>query len=181
MRMLFRWVVAALCLFPVFAFAESVTTTIGTFMAPDGVAVLDRDEKPDPKTGKPVGLIVFSKANDSPRAVFIVTWTYVESSDRPFDALDSAVKIGNPFDRSLTRDSAKAVAVGGIEGGRYEGILPNGLRAISYVAANGPYRLIILLKGPASSPYKQLADDFARGLEGFVWKLPEEAISKASK
>jgi len=64
-----------------------------------------------------------------------------------------------------------------VEGGRHEGKLPNGLRAISYVAVKNGYRLIALLKGPADSPYKELADQFARDIEGFVWAQPLQGAS----
>ena len=45
----------------------------------------------------------------------------------------------------------------------------------SYVAVKNGYRVVVLLKGPANSPYKELADQFARGVEGFAWALPAEA------
>ena len=85
---------------------------------------------------------------------------------------DGAVKIGNPFDKSLTRDAAKPALVGGVEGGRYEGKLPNGQRAVSYVVVKDGHRLVVLLKGPPGSPYKELTDAFAKSVEGFVWQAP---------
>ncbi|MFL6658523.1 MAG: hypothetical protein ACJ8GW_10655 [Massilia sp.] len=172
MNMLRKLLMTLFLLIPAIGFAETVTTTIGTLLVPDGLAVLDRDEKPD-KAGKPGGLIVFSKANDLPRAVYIVTWNYAEPDGKPFDAMDAVVKLGNPYDKTLGAKDAKAVKVGGVDGARYEGILPTGMRAISYVAANGPYRFIVLLKGPKQSPYKELTDEFDRAIEKFVWKLPE--------
>jgi len=132
---------------------------------------VNREEKPD-KAGKPAGMAVYSRTDD-PRAVFIVVWNYAEpDAARPYDPLDGAVKIGNPFDKSLSRDAARPVLVGGVEGARYEGKLPNGLRAVSYVAVKDGYRLVVLLKGPPTSPYKELTDQFAKGIEGFAWSAP---------
>ncbi|WP_457420802.1 hypothetical protein [Roseateles sp. P5_E7] len=153
-----------------------VKTAYGSFNAPDGVTAVNREEKPD-KAGKPAGMAVYSRTDD-PKAVFIVLWNYAEPDPaKPYDPLDGAVKIGNPFDKSLTRDAAKPTLVGGVEAGRYEGKLPNGLRAISYVAVNGGYRLVVLLKAPPGSPYKELTDQFAKGIEGFAWSLPAAAAS----
>lgn len=168
-----KLLIVLLTSFPMLGYADTITTKIGTVNVPDGLQILDRDEKPDSKTGKPSGLIVFSKANDVPRAVFIITWSYVEPDGKAYDPLDVAVKIGNPFDKKLTSQDARSVKVGGVDGGRYEGILPNGLKAISYVVANGPYRFIVLLKAPATSPYKELTNDFAKAIEQFAWALPE--------
>ena len=110
--------------------AAEVTTPFGSFNAPEGVSVVNREEKPD-KAGRPAGMAVYSRTDD-PKAVFIVVWSYAEPDPaRPYDPLDGAVKIGNPFDKSLTRDAARPVLVGGVEGGRYEGKLPHGLRAVS--------------------------------------------------
>lgn len=160
--------------------AAEVKTAFGNFIAPDGVTVVNREEKPD-KAGKPAGMAVYSRTDD-PKAIFIVVWNYAEPDPaRPYDPLDGAVKIGNPFDKALTRDAAKAVLVGGVEGGRYEGKLPNGLRAVSYVAVNDGYRLVVLLKGPQGSPYKELTDQFAKGVEGFAWAVPGGAAVSAPK
>lgn len=49
--------------------------------------------------------------------------------------------------------------------------LPNGLCAVSYVAVKSGYRLVVLLKGPSGSPYKELTDQFAKGIEGFAWDV----------
>ncbi|WMW79617.1 hypothetical protein RF679_13275 [Undibacterium cyanobacteriorum] len=152
--------------------AETIKTAIGTFEVPDGLKILERDEKPDKVTGKPSGIIVFTKANDMPRAVFILSWTAVEVSDKPFDALDSAVKIGNPFNKDLTRKDATQTSIGGVAGGRFEGILPNGLRAVSYSVENSGYRLIVLLKGPNKTPYSELTDSFAKSVENLTWATP---------
>lgn len=158
--------------------AAEVKTAFGSFVAPDGVTVVNREEKPD-KAGKPAGMAVYSRTDD-PKAVFIVVWNYAEPDPaKPYDPLDGAVKIGNPFDKSLTRDAAKPVLVGGVDGGRYEGKLPNGLRAVSYVAVRNGYRVVVLLKGPPNSPYKELTDQFAKGIEGFAWALPAEAPASA--
>ncbi|KQV47376.1 hypothetical protein ASC95_24735 [Pelomonas sp. Root1217] len=162
--------------------AAEVKTAFGSFNAPDGVTVVNREEKPD-KAGKPTGMAVYSRADD-PKAVFIVVWSHAAPDPaRPYDPLDGAVKIGNPFDKKLTRDAARPVLVGGVEGGRYEGKLPNGLRAVSYVAVKDGYRLIALLKAPPDSPYSELSDAFARGVEGFAWAvpLPEQAASAPSQ
>ena len=160
------------------AHAAEVKTSYGSFKVPDGVSEVNREEKPD-KTGRPAGMAVYSRTDD-PKAVFIVVWSFAEPDPaRPYDALDGAVKFGNPFDKKLTRDAAKPVTLGGVEGGRYEGRLPNGLRAVSYVAVNSGYRLIVLLKGPNDSPYKETMDAFAKGVEGFAWALPGEASTKA--
>jgi hypothetical protein len=160
------------------AHAAEVKIAFGSFNTPEGVSVVNREEKPD-KAGKPAGLAVFSRTDD-PKAVFVVVWNYAEPDPaKPYDPLDGAVKIGNPFDKSLTRDAAKPALVGGVEGGRYEGKLPNGLRAVSYVAVKSGYRLVVLLKGPPGSPYKELTDAFARSVEGFAWQLPPEAAASA--
>jgi hypothetical protein len=156
------------------ALAVEVKTAFGSFNAPDGVTLVNREEKPD-KTGKPTGMAVYSRTDD-PKAVFIIVWSYAEPDPaKPYDALDGAVRFGNPFDKQLTRDAARPTRIGGVEGGRYEGRLPNGLRAVSYVAVNAGYRLIVLLKGPSDSPYKELTDAFAQGVEGFAWTLPAES------
>ena len=161
------------------ALAETVKTGVGDLAIPDGLAILSQDEKIDPSTGEPSGIIVFSKAGDLPRAVFIITYVHAASGGEPFDALDTAVKIGNPFDPSLSAKDAKPVKVGGVDGGRFEGRLANGLRAVSYAVENNSYRLIVLLKGPAQNPYKRLTDDFAKAVEGFVWNLPTIAPAAA--
>lgn len=160
------------------AHATEVKTAFGSFVVPEGVSEVNREEKPD-KAGKPAGMAVLSRTDD-PKAVFIVVWSYAEPDPaKPYDPLDGAVKFGNPFDKSLTRDAARPALVGGVDGGRYEGKLPNGLRAVSYVAVKSGYRLIVLLKGPASSPYKELTDQFAKGIEGFAWALPAQASASA--
>ncbi|HEY8881593.1 MAG TPA: hypothetical protein VIN03_28765 [Roseateles sp.] len=160
--------------------AAEVKTAFGSFNAPEGVSVVNREEKPD-KAGKPTGMAIYSRTDD-PRAVFIVVWSYAEPDPaKPYDVLDGAVKFGNPFDKKLTRDAARPAMVGDVEGGRYEGRLPNGLRAVSYVAVKGGYRLIALLKGPADSPYKELTDAFAKGIEGFAWALPTEPGASAPR
>jgi hypothetical protein len=162
------------------ASAAEVKTAFGSFTAPDGLAEVNREEKTDPKTGKPAGMVVLTRADD-PKAVFIILCTYAEPDPaRPYDPLDGAVKIGNPFDKSLTRDAAKPVQVGGAEGGRYEGKLPNGLRAVSYVAMKDGYRIVVLLKGPPSSPYQETMQQIGKGIERFAWALPAPAAQAAS-
>lgn len=159
--------------------AVEVRTAFGSFNAPDGISVVNREEKPD-KAGNPTGMAVYSRTDD-PKAVFIVVWSFAPPDPvKPYDALDGAVKFGNPFDKKLTRDAARPARVGGVEGGRYEGRLPNGLRSISYVAVNGGYRLIVLLKGPDDSPYKELSEAFAKAVEGFAWALPAPAAASAA-
>ncbi|HEY0954772.1 MAG TPA: hypothetical protein VGE36_08450 [Roseateles sp.] len=153
------------------AFAAEVKLPFGSLATPDGVTLLNREEKPD-KAGKLAGMAVLSRTDD-PKAIFILVWNYAEPDPaRPYDPLDGAVKIGNPFDKSLTRDAAKPALVGGVEGGRYEGKLPNGQRAVSYVVVKDGHRLVVLLKGPPSSPYKELTDAFAKAVEGFAWEVP---------
>lgn len=153
------------------AFAVEVKLPFGHLVTPDGVTLLNREEKPD-KAGNPAGMAVLSRTDD-PKAIFILVWNYAEPDPaKPYDPLDGAVKIGNPFDKSLTRDAAKPALVGGVEGGRYEGKLPNGQRAISYVVVKDGNRLVVLLKGPPGSPYKELTDAFAKSVEGFVWQVP---------
>ena len=164
----------ALMFFALIARAETIKTSIGSFEIPDGLKILDRDEAPDKKTGKPAGMIVFTKANDVPRAVFIVTWSFVEPGGKEFDPLDAAVKIGNPFNKSLTGADAVLTTIGGARAGRYEGTLPNGLSSVSYVTENHSLRLVILLKNPPKSPYGELASQFARGIESFTWVPPAE-------
>ncbi|MFG6468466.1 hypothetical protein [Roseateles sp. BYS87W] len=167
------------CALPLPTWAGAVATPFGSFNAPDGTEELSREQKVDARTGKPAGMVVLSRAPDT-KAVYIVVWSYAEpDAAKPYDALDSAVKIGNPFDKSLTRDAAQAVQVGGVPGARYEGKLPNGLRAVSYVANNQGHRLVVLLKGPASGTAKDTADAIARGIEGFSWALPAAAAASA--
>lgn len=162
------------------AHAAEVKLPFGSFVAPDGVTVVNREEKPD-KAGKPAGMAVYSRTDD-PKAIFIVVWNYAEPDPaKPYDPLDGAVKIGNPFDKSLTRDAARPARVGGVEGGRYEGMLPNGQRSISYVVVNGGHRLVVLLKAPPNSPYKELTDRFVEGVEGFAWALPAQATASAPR
>ncbi len=159
--------------------ATDVKTAFGSFAAPEGLAEVNREEKPDARTGKPVGMAVLMRKDD-PKAVFIVVWSYAEPDPaKPYDVLDGAVKIGNPFDKGLTRDAAKPVLVGGVEGGRFEGKLPNGQRAVSYVAVKSGYRIVVLLKGPPGSPYKETVDEIAKGVEGFAWALPMQAAASA--
>lgn len=161
--------------------ALEVKTFFGSFNAPEGVAMVSRDEKVDPKTGKPFVLTVFSRAKD-PKAVFVVVANYAAPDPaKPYDPLDGAVKIGNPFDKKLTRDAATPVLVGGVEGGRYEGQLPDGVRAVSYVAVKDGYRIVVLLKSPPESPYKELTDAFAKSVEGFSWALPMDAAASAAR
>lgn len=158
------------------AHAVEVKTSFGSFNAPEGVSQVNREEKPD-KAGQLTGMAVYSRTDD-PKAVFIVVWSHVTPDPaKPYDLLDGAVKFGNPFDKKLTRDAAKPASVGGVDAGRYEGRLPNGLRSVSYVAVNNGYRLIVLLKGPDDSPYKETIDAFAKGVEGFAWALPAPAAS----
>ncbi|MFG6430626.1 hypothetical protein [Roseateles sp. LYH14W] len=162
------------------AHAAEVKLPFGSFVAPDGVTVVNREERPD-KAGKPAGMAVYSRTDD-PKAVFILVWSHAEPDPaKPYDALDGAVKFGNPFDKSLTRDAAKPVLVGGVDGARYEGALPNGLRSISYVVVNGGHRLIVLLKAPPGNPYKALTDQFAKSVEGFAWALPAQAAASAAQ
>lgn len=157
--------------------AAEVKTPFGSFTAPDGLTEVSRDDKTDPRTGKPAGMAVLTRAG-APQAVYIVVWSYAEPDPaKPYDALEGAVRIGNPFDKALTRDAASATTVGGIAGGRYEGTLPNGQRAISYVAANAGHRLVVLLKGPASA--QATAQAIGRGVEGFSWALPAPAAASA--
>jgi len=154
--------------------AAEVKTSFGSFNAPDGVKVVKREEKPDKS-----GVAVYSRADD-PKAVFIVVWNAIDPA-KPYDVLDGAVKFGNPFDRKLTRDAARPAAVGGVEGGRYEGKLPDGQRSVSYVAVKDGYRLVVWLRGPDDSPYRELTDAFAKGVEGFAWQLPAQAEASAPR
>ena len=109
------------------------------------MTAVNREEKPD-NAGRPTGMAVYSRTKDA-KAVFILVWSYAEPDPaRPYDPLDGAVKFGNPAGKGLTRDAAKPVLVGGVEGGRYEGMLPNGQRSVSYVAVKNGHRLIVLLK-----------------------------------
>lgn len=161
------------------AHALDVKLPFGSFAAPDDVAAVNREEKPD-KAGRPAGMAVFSRAKD-PKAVFILVWNYADPDPaKPYDPLDGAVKIGNPFDKTLTRDAAKPVQVGGVEAGRYDGTLPNGQRAVSYVAVKDGHRLIVLMKTPIGSPYKELTDAFAKSVEGFAWDMAVAASAPAN-
>lgn len=153
--------------------AATVTIPPGSFEAPDGVEVLDKQEEANATTGKTEGMIVFGPKGDAPRAVFIITYMSDDGSKQ--DLLDAAVKIGNPFDPSLTAKDAEQVSFGGVTGGTYSGTLKNGLAAKSYVVANNGYRLVILLKGPPKAPYKGLMKDFAKALENFTWSAPAAA------
>lgn len=162
-------VLALICL-PLMAHAEKVSLALGEFEISDDLVILDRKEEIDEKSGKSEGLIVFSKKGDLGRAVFIVSYLADDPSLPPLDPLDGAVKIGNPFDTSLTSKDARSVSVGGAAGGSYSGILHTGLAATSYVVAHGGYRLIVLLKGPNTKPYQKLMKEFSQALEKFVWK-----------
>lgn len=170
------WITLLLLCSPT-AFADTLSTSIGRLVVPDGLQIVASDESPDPVSGKPGGLIVFTEATKLPRAEFVFTWDYIEPDTKPFDARSAAVKIGNPDNPALAAQDATSVKVGGIEGGRYAGILPNGLSVVSYVTVNGPYRLVVLLKGPAAEPYKALTKAFSRAVEAFVWKLPAATAS----
>lgn len=153
------------------AHALDVKLPFGTLSAPDEVTAVNREEKTD-KAGKPTGMAVFSRAKD-PKAVFILVWNYAEPDPaRPYDPLDGAVKIGNPFDKALTRDAARPAQVGGVDGGRYDGLLPNGQRAVSYVAVKDGYRLVVLMKSPPDGPYPALAEQFSKSVEAFSWSTP---------
>lgn len=154
--------------------ALEVKTSFGSFDAPDGVKVVKREEKPDKS-----GVAVYSRADD-PKAVFIVVWNAIDPA-KPYDVLDGAVKFGNPFDKRLTRDAAKPALVGGVQAGRYDGKLPDGLRSVSYVAVKDGYRLVVWLRAPEESPYKELTDAFAKSTEGFAWALPADAAASAAR
>jgi hypothetical protein len=153
--------------------AATVTLPLGSFEAPEDVDLLDKQENVNATTGKTEGLMVFGRKGDAPRAVFIIT--YLSDDGASMDVLEAAVKIGNPFDPSLTPKDAQEVTVGGIPGATYAGTLPNGLIAKSYVVRHNGYRLIVLLKGPDKSPYKGLLKDFAKALENFSWTAPPAA------
>ena len=169
MKLFNIFIVSAALLASTYSQAETLTTKIGTLELPDGLVSLDRKEDVDASTGKPSGIFVYTKANDAPRAIFIVTYTFAKPDDKPFDARDAAVKIGNPFDTSLTAKDATNSAVGGVAAGRYEGTLPNGLRAISYAVENKGYRVVVLIKGPPKSPYEKLMKEFASAIEKMQW------------
>lgn len=154
--------------------ALEVKTSFGSLNAPDSVKVVKREEKPDKS-----GVAVYSRTDD-PKVVFIVVWNQVDPA-KPYDVLDAAVKFGNPYDKKLTRDAARPALVGGVEAGRYEGKLPDGLRSVSYVAVKSGYRLVVWLRAPEDSPYKELTDAFAKGVEGFAWALPAEAAASAAQ
>lgn len=163
---------ALLCL-PMMAQAEKLSLAPGDLEASDELVVLDRKEELDEKSGKMEGIIVLSKKSDPGRAVFIISYLGEDPSKPVLDPLDGAVKIGNPFDSSLTSKDAKAVSIGGAPGGTWTGILPNGLTATSYVVSHSGYRLIVLLKGPDTKPYRKLIKEFSEALEKFVWKAAQ--------
>ncbi|RYG95314.1 MAG: hypothetical protein EON57_16850, partial [Alphaproteobacteria bacterium] len=64
--------------------AAEVKTSFGSFNAPEGVSVVNREEKPD-KAGKLTGIAVYSRTDD-PKAVFIVVWSHSEPDPaKPYD------------------------------------------------------------------------------------------------
>lgn len=156
--------------------SQTVSIPPGVFEISDNLKVLDRSEEINPSTGMAAGMIVFGPKGDLPRAVFIITYTPEKGTTPPGEALDAAVKIGNPFNPALTAKDAHLVFLGGAQAGSYSGILPNGLIARSFVVSNNGYRLTVLLKGPNQPAYKNLMDSFAAGLEHFRWAAPSSSV-----
>ncbi|GLH72827.1 hypothetical protein GETHLI_13290 [Geothrix limicola] len=152
--------------------AETVRMAPGSFEVPSHVQVLDRKEDVHPALGQVEGMIVFGPKDDLPRAVFIVSYTTEKNAAQPKDLLDAAVKVGNPFTPTLSSKDAQLISFGGVQAGTYFGTLPNGLVARSYVVSHNGYRVVALLKGPSSLPYKKLMDAFSAGLEHFQWAAP---------
>lgn len=169
MRLFHSLLLALVVAMPALASAETIAIPPGSFEAPAGLETLDRTEEVDPVTGKPNGILVFTKAGDLPRAIFIVTYTV--AADAPaFDARDAAVKIGNPFDPALTAKDAEPVAIGGASGATYRGTLANGLVVKSYAVEKNGYRIVVLLKAPPKNQYETLMDAFSKSFEAFSWK-----------
>lgn len=156
--------------------AETFTTPVLSFDAPDNLVVLDRDDSA--QGGKPATFLVLGVKGDVPRAVFIITCSQTKADAPKSDLGDVAVKMGNPFDPKLTAADADDVVIGGLPGKRYDGILPNGLRAVSYVAERDGYLLIVVLKGPTSKPYGRAIDQMSAAIEQLRWTLPVADAAK---
>lgn len=156
--------------------AETLKTSIGSFEVPDGMTILDRDEKPNAKTGMPSGLIVMAHTSAAPRSIFIVTWEHVTPGEAAADLRLTAVKVGNPFNKALTGQDAAEASIGGAPGARYDGTLPNGLKVTSLVGLKQDIKLVMMSRGPASDGHARLSGAFAKGVEQFQWSLPAPPV-----
>lgn len=165
---------------PTALFGKTVELPPGSFEVPESVQILDQKEVTSAETGKAQGMVVFGPKDGLPRAVFIVAYVVESSATPSVDPLEAAVKIGNPFDPSLTGKDARKIDLGGAQAGLYSGTLPNGLVVRSYVVSNKGYRITVLLKGPSRSPYKEMMEAFATGLEQFRWAAQQPAEPSAS-
>lgn len=174
MRLFHSLLLALVIAMPALASAETIAIPPGSFEAPAGLETLDRTEEVDPVTGKPNGILVFTKAGDLPRAIFIVSYTVAAADAPAFDARDAAVKIGNPFDPALTAKEAEPVAIGGVAGATYRGTLANGLVVKSYAVEKNGYRIVVLLKAPPKKQYETLMDAFAKSFQAFSWKTGDK-------
>jgi hypothetical protein len=160
------------------ASASTYVTVGGQFDLPEGFHQLDRKDEADG------GLYVFGRdADDLPRAVFIVTIVRVANPGAQVKATDqreTAVRLANPADPSLTADAAEAVSIGGAPGARYATTLPNGLLSTGYAVDHGDLRLVALLKTPPGRDYRKDTARFAAALENFAWALRAPAAPAAS-
>jgi len=151
------------------ASATTYVTVGGQFDLPEGFRQLDR------KDDDGSGLYVFGRtADDRPRAVFIVTIVRVANPDDAVAAADqreTAVRMANPADPSLTAADAEPVNIGGAPGARYATTLPNGLLSTGYAVDHGDLRLVALLKTPPGADYRKDTARFAAALENFAWAL----------
>jgi hypothetical protein len=161
------------------ASATTYVTVGGQFDLPEGFRQLDR------KDDEGSGLYVFGRtADDLPRAVYIVTLVRVanpKDAVTPADQRETAVRMANPADPSLTAADAEPVSIGGAPGARYATTLPNGLLSTGYAVDHGDLRLVALLKTPPGADYRKDTARFAAALEHFVWapQVPEAAAPAA--
>jgi hypothetical protein len=149
------------------ASATTYVTVGGQFDLPEGFRQLDR------KDDEGSGLYVFGRtADDLPRAVYIVTLVRVanpQDAVAPADQRETAVRMANPADPSLTAADAEPVSIGGAPGARYATTLPNGLLSTGYAVDHGDLRLVALLKTPPGADYRKDTARFAAALEHFEW------------
>jgi hypothetical protein len=149
------------------ASATTYVTVGGQFDLPEGFRQLDR------KDDDGSGLYVFGRtADDLPRAVYIVTLVRVanpQDAVAPADQRETAVRMANPADPSLTAADAEPVSIGGAPGARYATTLPNGLLSTGYAVDHGDLRLVALLKTPPGADYRKDSARFAAALEHFEW------------
>jgi hypothetical protein len=155
------------------AAASTYVTVGGQFDQPDGFHPLD------PKDEAEGGVYVFGRdADDLPRAVFIVTLVRVANPEvDATDQRETAARLANPADPTLTAADAEAVSIGGAPGARCTTTQPNGLLSTGYAVDHGDLRLVALLKTPPGRDYRRDTARFAAALEDFAWALRVPAVA----